>query len=78
MFIDCLLLQFSTNNAAINILKSRKFNDINSKHKQKSAILTVWELLYDKLFILCWKIYRTVRDFYRTVRKISHCAGTCQ
>jgi hypothetical protein len=55
-----------------------KFNDNGAKHKQKSAILTVQKLVYDKLFILLWKIYHTVSDFYRTVRKISHRAGTCQ
>jgi hypothetical protein len=48
-----------------------KFNDIDAKHKQKSVILTVQELFFDKLFIRCWKIYRTVR-------KISHRAETCQ
>jgi hypothetical protein len=25
-----------------------KFNDINAKHKQKSAILAVWDTAYDK------------------------------
>jgi hypothetical protein len=24
---------------------------------------------YDNLFIFCWRIYRTMRDFYRTVKK---------
>jgi hypothetical protein len=55
-----------------------KFNDIDAKHKQKSAILTVRKLVYDKLFILCRKIYRTVNNFYRTVINISHRTGTCQ
>jgi hypothetical protein len=30
-----------------------KFNDIDAKHKQKSAILPVRELAKDKLFLLC-------------------------
>jgi hypothetical protein len=51
-----------------NLSPCGKFNDIYAKHKQKSAILAVWGTTYDKLFILCWRIYRTVRDFYRTVR----------
>jgi hypothetical protein len=50
---------------------------MDAKHKRKSAILTVRELAYDNLLIFCWRIYRTVKDFYRTVRKISHRAGTC-
>jgi hypothetical protein len=54
-----------------------KFNDIHANHKQKSAIFTVQELAKDQLFILCWKIYRTVRDFYHTAWKISHHVGTC-
>jgi hypothetical protein len=35
------------------------------------------ELAKVKFFILFWKIYRTVRDFYSMGRKISRCAGTC-
>ena len=54
-----------------NLSPCGKFNDIYAKHKQKSAILAVRDTAYDKLFILCWRIYRTVRDFYRTVRKKS-------
>jgi hypothetical protein len=61
-----------------NLSPYGKFNDIDAKHKQKSAILSVRYTAYDKLFIFCWRIYRTVRDFYRAVRKISHRAGTCQ
>jgi hypothetical protein len=53
-----------------------KFNDIDAKHKQKSAIFTMRELAKDKLFMLCWKIYCLVRDFYFTARKISRHAGT--
>jgi hypothetical protein len=30
-----------------------KFNDIDAKHKQKSEILPMRELVKDKLFILC-------------------------
>jgi hypothetical protein len=26
-------------------------------------------MVYDKLFILCWRIYSTIRDFNFTVRK---------
>jgi hypothetical protein len=59
-----------------NLSPCSKFNDIDAKHKQKSAISTVRELAKDKLFILCWLIYRTARDLFRTVRKISRRAGT--
>jgi hypothetical protein len=31
--------------------------------------LTMRELVYDKLFILCWRIYLTVRDFNYTLSK---------
>jgi hypothetical protein len=35
-----------------NLSPSGKFNDIDAKHEQKSAILPVGELANDKLFIL--------------------------
>jgi hypothetical protein len=46
-----------------NLSPCIKFNDIDAKHKQKSMIFTVRELAKDELFILCWKIYCTLRDF---------------
>jgi hypothetical protein len=60
-----------------NLSPYGKFNDIDAKHKQKSAILSVRDTAYDNLFIFCWRIYRAVRDFYRAVRKISHRTVTC-
>jgi hypothetical protein len=51
-----------------NLFPCGKFNDIDAK--QISAILPVRELAKDRLFTLCWWIYRTGRDFYRTGRKI--------
>jgi hypothetical protein len=35
-----------------NLSQCSKFNDIDAKHKQKSAILPMRELVKDKLFIL--------------------------
>jgi hypothetical protein len=60
-----------------NLSQCGKFNDIDANYKQKSAILPVQELAKDKLFILCWRIYCTARDFYHIGRKISRRAGTC-
>jgi hypothetical protein len=60
-----------------NLSPCGKFNDIDAKHKQKSAILPMRELAKDGLFILWLRIYRTERDFYHTGRKISRHAGTC-
>jgi hypothetical protein len=34
-----------------------------------AIISTVWELAYDKLYIFCWRIYHTVRDFNFSVKK---------
>jgi NAD-dependent dihydropyrimidine dehydrogenase PreA subunit len=56
-----------------------KFNNINAKlRKQKN----LWfSLCGNWLRVDCvysgWRIYSTARDFYRTGRKISRCAGTC-
>jgi hypothetical protein len=60
-----------------NLSPCGKFNDIDAKHNQKSVIFTMRELAKDKLFTLCWKIYRMVRNFYCTGRIIFRCAGTC-
>jgi hypothetical protein len=59
-----------------NLLPCGKFNDIDAKQTRICDFHHA-ELAKDKLFILCWKIYRTVRDFYRAARKISRRAGTC-
>jgi hypothetical protein len=45
-----------------NLSQYGKFNDIDAKHKQKSAILPVRDTAYDTLFIFCWRIYRMVND----------------
>jgi hypothetical protein len=63
-------------NLGKNLSQCGKFNDIDAKHKQKSGIFTVREVAKDKWCILCWKIYHTARDFYRTAKKISCRAGT--
>jgi hypothetical protein len=36
-----------------NLSPHGKFNDIDAKHKQKSAILSVRDTAYDNLFIFC-------------------------
>jgi hypothetical protein len=42
---------------------------IGAHFVHRAVIFTMGELAYDKLFILCWRIYRTVRNFNFTVRK---------
>jgi hypothetical protein len=58
MFLTVMLKFLTVRALAIICLrKAKKFN--------RAVIFT---MAYDKLFILCWRIYRTMRDFNVTYR----------